>query len=183
MPTPFAKPMLAAAILTAVLDQATKRLVLELLPPYTAEWPVIDGFFRFVHWENTAAAWSLFRDNNQTLAVVSVVALIALFFARRHFVDGSRISSVALGMMFGGIVGNLIDRVLIGHVVDFLYFHVTTRTGREAGFPAFNIADAAICIGVGILFMRSWNNEPESAAAESKEKTSDGLSPSEASQE
>jgi signal peptidase II len=68
--------------------------------------------------------------------------------------------------MFGGIVGNLIDRRTIGHVVDFLYFHVYTRSGDEVGFPAFNIADSAICIGVGILFLLSWRQQPGIAPPE-----------------
>jgi signal peptidase II len=155
--------MLACAALTLALDQATKRAVLLWLPP-AEDVTVIEGFFRFVHWGNTGAAWSLFRDNNTTLAVVSAVALVLLFFARKQFTDGSPAGNAALGLMFGGILGNLVDRIWIGHVVDFIYFHVLTRSGREAGFPAFNIADSAICIGVAILFMRSWNAPPEGDA-------------------
>jgi len=157
--------MLFAAAATLALDQATKRVVIGWLK-LGEEQPVIEGFFRFVHWGNTGAAWSLFRDNNLTLAVVSVVALVLLFLARRHFTDGSRAGDLALGLMFGGILGNLIDRLWIGHVVDFLYFHVWTRGGREVGFPAFNVADSAICIGVAILFMRSWNAPAEPTAPE-----------------
>lgn len=163
MPHTPPRTMLLCAALTLALDQATKRAVIQWLPP-SDDVTVIEGFFRLVHWGNTGAAWSLFRDNNTTLAVVSAVAVALLFLARKHFTDGSRAGDVALGLMFGGILGNLVDRVWIGHVVDFLYFHVLTRSGREAGFPAFNIADSAICIGVAILFMRSWNAPAETSA-------------------
>jgi len=62
---------------------------------------------------------------------------------------------VALGLLFGGTLGNLIDRLLPSrrHVVDFLYFHVHPRAGGEAGFPAFNVADVAICTGVGLMLL------------------------------
>ena len=62
---------------------------------------------------------------------------------------------VALGLLFGGTLGNLLDRLLPSrrHVVDFLHFHVIKRSGAEAGFPAFNVADTAICVGVGLLLL------------------------------
>jgi signal peptidase II len=67
-------------------------------------------------------------------------------------------------LIFGGIVGNLTDRLMPSrnHVIDFLYFYVITRNGEEAGFPAFNVADTAICTGVGLLFLASWANESRS---------------------
>jgi signal peptidase II len=63
---------------------------------------------------------------------------------------------VAVGLVSGGILGNLVDRVFRQHVVDFLYFYLLRRDGAEAGFPAFNVADSAICCGVGLLFILSW---------------------------
>lgn len=159
MNQPSVKRLLLTALVVAALDQLSKRAVLLLLHEME-ERTVVDGFFKFVHWGNTGAAWSLFRGNNYTLAGVSVIAIMVLFFARKHFDNGSPLGQTALGLMFGGIVGNLIDRLAIGHVVDFLYFHVYTRSGEEVGFPAFNIADSAICIGVGILFLLSWRQQP-----------------------
>jgi signal peptidase II len=154
--------LIYVALAVVGLDQATKQLVLRLLG-YTDEVVIVEGFFKFVHWGNTGAAWSLFHGNNQALAVVSAVALVLLFLARRHFSGDTRLGQVALGLMFGGIIGNLIDRLTIGHVVDFLYFHVQTRAGREAGFPAFNVADTAICVGVGLVFLLSWSRPAEPA--------------------
>ena len=65
-----------------------------------------------------------------------------------------------------GILGNLIDRLIHGHVVDFLYFHVIRRDGVEVGFPALNVADTAICTGVGIIFLLSWMARPEGESDE-----------------
>jgi len=139
------------------LDQLTKFVVLKYLGFYE-ERIILKGFFRFVHWHNTGAAWSMFSGNNGVLAVVAIIAVIALFLARRHF-DAHRVGGqISLGLIFGGIIGNLIDRLRVGHVVDFLYFYIIRRDGTEAGFPAFNVADSAICVGVGLLFILSWRN-------------------------
>ena len=67
---------------------------------------------------------------------------------------------IALGLIFGGITGNLLDRLIRRHVVDFLYFHLFRRDGMELGFPAFNVADTAICTGVGIVLLLSWIARP-----------------------
>jgi signal peptidase II len=146
------------------LDQLTKLLVLEFLG-YTQEKVVIEGFFKLVHWANTGAAWSLFRGNNKVLALVALAALVVLFFSRHHFDSRTLLGQIAFGLIFGGIVGNLIDRVVRGHVIDFLYFFLQQRTG-EVGFPAFNVADSAICTGVGLIFLITWRSERQAAPAE-----------------
>jgi signal peptidase II len=97
--------------------------------------------------------------NNKMLAVVALVALFLLYHNRRHFDAHTTIGQIALGLIFGGIVGNLTDRLHSGYVTDFLYFYLQQRGGNEIGFPAFNVADSAICIGVGTIFMLSLRNE------------------------
>lgn len=159
------KRMGAIALVLLILDQATKWSVVNRLALGT-EWALLPGFFRLVHWGNTGAAWSLFHGNNHALALISVGAMGVLFLARRHFEAGRVPGQVALGLVFGGILGNLIDRLIHGHVVDFLYFHVIRRDGVEVGFPAFNVADTAICTGVGIIFLLSWMARPEGESDE-----------------
>jgi signal peptidase II len=161
------------ALLVIALDQLTKQLVLRLLG-YAQEQVVIPGFFKFVHWGNTGAAWSLFRGNNGLLAGVALFALLVLFLSRHHFDSRTLLSQVAFGLIFGGIMGNLIDRVRVGHVIDFLYFYVKGRNGAEVGFPAFNVADSAICTGVGLVFLITWLSDrrtkpEESSASKSKD--------------
>jgi signal peptidase II len=151
------------ALAVLAFDQITKLLVLRYLG-YAQEKVVIDGFFNLVHWGNPGAAWSLFNryaSSNMYLAAFAVLALLVLFATRHHFDVHTRAGQVALGLIFGGIAGNLLDRFLRGHVIDFLYFHILRRGGGEIGFPAFNVADSAICIGVGLLFLLSWRRDPD----------------------
>jgi signal peptidase II len=148
------------ALLVLLCDQLTKLAVMNFLG-FRQEVVVIDGFFRLVHWGNTGAAWSFFKDHNGVLAVVSALALVVLYFSRAYFGAGTVLGQVALGLLYGGILGNLTDRLLPSrrHVIDFLYFYMNQRGGGEIGFPAFNLADSAICVGVGLLFFQSWLKE------------------------
>jgi signal peptidase II len=154
----------AGAVLT--LDQLTKLAVLKYLG-YAQEKVIIDGFFKFVHWGNTGAAWSLFNQfagSNELLAVFAVAALLVLFMTRHHFDSHTLLGQLSLGLIFGGIAGNLVDRFLHQHVVDFIYFYLNRRGGGELGFPAFNVADSAICTGVALLFLLSWQKEQPAAS-------------------
>lgn len=148
------------ALVVFLLDQSTKWLVLKWLPAFQ-EKIIIPGFFKFVHWGNTGAAWSLFSGNNFTLAIVALFAFVALFLTRHHFDSHTLAGQIAFGLIFGGIAGNLTDRLLPSRqaVVDFIYFYLQRRDGGEIGFPAFNVADTAICTGVGLIFLITWKNE------------------------
>ena len=148
------------ALAVLALDQFTKFLVLRLLGS-GQERVVVDGFFKFVHWGNTGAAWSLFRGNNELLAIVALVALLVLFLSRHHFDTRTALGQIAFGLIFGGIAGNLTDRLLPTRhgVIDFIRFYLHQRGGEEIGFPAFNVADSAICTGVGLVFLLTWKSE------------------------
>ena len=159
----FSKPnrrIAALALFIFVLDQVTKWFVLRALR-LGDERIVIPGFFHLVHRDNTGAAWSLFTGNNAILATVALVALVVLYFSRHHFNAHTLTGQFAFGFIFGGIIGNLTDRVLPTRhaVVDFLYFFMARRGGDELGFPAFNVADSAICTGVALIFLISWKSE------------------------
>jgi signal peptidase II len=157
----------ALALVIFGLDQLTKWLVLQSLEPGD-EKVVIPGFFKFVHWGNTGAAWSLFSGNNGMLVLVALLAGVALFLTRHHFDSHRLIGQIAFGLIFGGIAGNLFDRLVRHEVVDFLRFYVLQRPfDTEIGFPAFNVADSAICTGVGLIFLITWKNEqmPQNATS------------------
>lgn len=141
-------------------DQLTKWIVLKALA-LGEERVVVDGFFKFVHWGNTGAAWSLFRGNNAFLAIVALVALLVLFLTRHHFESRTLPGQLAFGFIFGGIAGNLTDRLLPSRqqVIDFLYFYLERRGGTVVDFPAFNVADSAICVGVGLVFWMTWKSD------------------------
>lgn len=154
--------IILVAGLVYLADQLTKLLVVRTLP-FGEQYVVVEGFFRFVHWGNTGAAWSMFYGNNALLALISVLSLVVLWISRQHFDAGRLLGQVGLGLVFGGILGNLTDRLVWKHVVDFLRFDIYRRGYGEIGFPAFNVADTAICTGVGLLLLAAWQNEAKAA--------------------
>jgi signal peptidase II len=157
------------ALVIFVLDRLSKLAVMKFVEYGTEGKEIVPGFFKLVYWTNTGAAWSFFRGNNAILAGVAVLALVILVFVRHHFDIHTAGGQISLGLIFGGILGNLTDRMLHHHVIDFLYFYVNRRDGVEVGFPAFNVADSAICTGVGLLFLLSLRQETTpSPAAETK---------------
>jgi len=138
------------AVAIAVLDQFTKWLVVRCISPEETR-VVIAGFFSLVNWRNTGAAWGIFQHYNLLLTVVSLLTVLVLWLFRRSFSLEHPGSRLTLGLIAGGIVGNLIDRIRFGSVTDFLDFSI----GRHH-WPAFNVADSSICIGVGLYIILSW---------------------------
>ena len=149
--------LIAATI--AALDQFTKCLIVRFIRPEETR-VVIAGFFDLVNWRNTGAAWGLLRDYNLVLTVVSALTVLALYLFRHSFQLRRWSSRVAVGLITGGIIGNLIDRVRVGHVIDFLFFYI----GRYH-WPAFNVADSAICVGVSLYIILSWRGDQAATKA------------------
>lgn len=152
---------LAAAVL--VLDQVSKFWIAAVLPFNTYGPPghveIVPGFFHLVHVGNTGAAWSLLSGRSLLLATLAPVALLAIFLARRHLGLALRPVQIAFGLLCGGILGNFVDRIRVGHVVDFLDFHFGSYI-----YPTFNIADSGIVCGVilyVLLSFRSPQPQPE----------------------
>jgi signal peptidase II len=136
--------LLAAAVF--ILDQLTKYWIGARLPfgsygPLGR--PVIPGFFYLVHVGNTGAAWSMFAGRSLMLAVLAGGTLLAIHLFRRQLGLRQPAAQAAFGLLCGGIVGNLVDRIVHGHVIDFIDLHFGAYT-----YPTFNVADSAICIGV-----------------------------------
>jgi signal peptidase II len=139
--------LLALGILA--VDQVTKFWIQQALPPGSygpGGWiPVVPGFLYWVHVHNTGAAWGLFRDGALFLAGLAAVVL-ALLYRFRHALELRHpYNQWVFGLIVGGILGNFVDRVLYGHVVDFIDVHLPVIDYR---WPAFNVADSGICIGV-----------------------------------
>lgn len=137
-------PYLLLALFMVVLDQVTKYLIIDHFE-YAERMPVIPGFFDLTLLYNPGAAFSFLADHGGwqrwffTLIAVLVSGLLVTMLVRHR---GSTMFNTAIGLVLGGAVGNLIDRLLLGHVTDFLLFH----HGSWA-FPAFNVADCAITVG------------------------------------
>jgi len=136
--------VLCLSFAVAILDQATKYLVRSHLR-VGERIPVIPSVFDLSYVRNTGAAWGLMAGLNDWLVVLSVVMLVVIIVFRRTFIVDAVLQRVAMGLMIGGIAGNLIDRLRLSYVVDFLDFYWGTHH-----FPAFNVADASICTGVGL---------------------------------
>ena len=134
-------------LVTLALDQASKRLILHNFALGQSR-PLIAGFFNLSYVQNRGAAWGIFQGSQVPLALVALLAaVIFCIFWKQIF--GPRPSNLPiLGLLLGGIFGNLIDRLWRGYVIDFLHFYF-----RAWSFPCFNIADAAICIAVAIFLL------------------------------
>ena len=154
-----------------VCDQITKTMVLGRFS-LGESVPVISDFFNLTYVRNTGAAFGLLAHANPTFRVpffiiVPLIALVSIGYVFKKIADKDFKLSLALSLVIGGAVGNLIDRLYLGYVVDFLDFHWKWTYH----FPAFNIADTAICIGVGILMLDLLLNDTgESSNSKSRAK-------------
>lgn len=148
-------PLLGLALGVFALDQVTKLWIAATLPFNTYGPPghieIVPGFFNLVHVGNTGAAWSLFAGRSTMLALLALVTLAAIFLCRRHLALEQRPVQVCFGLLCGGIAGNLLDRVVHGHVVDFLDFHFGSYI-----YPTFNVADSGIVCGVSLYILFSF---------------------------
>lgn len=121
--------------------------------------PVIDGFWNYTYVRNYGAAWSLFANKSESFrrpffTIVSSVAIVLVLFILHGLDPKKRWLILALSLIVGGALGNLIDRVRYGYVVDFIDWYIVIG-GTEKHWPTFNIADAWIAIGVGIMLLDS----------------------------
>src|SRR6058998_1133148 len=135
------------------LDQLSKQLVLRLISPYEARI-IVPDFFNLVNVTNTGAAFGSFRGNNTFFIMISIVALVvvATLLARKRQPDPWR--DLSLALLLAGILGNLTDRLLYGHVIDFLLFNLHIRYADP--WPAFNVADSCISIAVVLFIIHSF---------------------------
>lgn len=145
------KFLLSIALPLYALDQATKWWIVKNFDLHGEPRVVIPNFFEIVHWANTGAAFSAFSGKNTFFIGLSIVALIGLvfFYLRGAFED--RLSRWGVALLLGGILGNLTDRLVHGHVVDFLLFNLHVRFADP--WPAFNVADACICTATGLFIL------------------------------
>jgi signal peptidase II len=144
-----------------VLDQLTKRLVLRCINPFDA-LSVIPDFFTLVNVTNNGAAFGTFKGNNTFFVGISILALVVVtvLLLRSHRADLWR--DISLALLLAGILGNLTDRLLYGHVIDFLLFNLHVRFADP--WPAFNVADSCISIAV-LLFIIHFFQGQKSAPA------------------
>jgi len=144
--------LLGVGALVLALDQITKLLVLVSLPE-GAWWSPLPGLwrvFRITHIINSGAAFGIFPDQGNFFIVVAAIVALAIVLYYRYLPDGQWLVRLSLGLQLGGAIGNLIDRLRFGHVVDFI----------DIGFwPIFNVADISIVGGVALLAYCLWRED------------------------
>ncbi len=134
--------------LVLVLDQATKIYIDRNMDIHTS-FTVIDNFFNITYIRNKGAAFGLLANSAFRLPffiAVSLIAVVVIISVFRKLRPDQGFTALSLALIFAGAIGNLIDRVRLGEVIDFIYVH-----WYEHYWPAFNVADSAICIGVALL--------------------------------
>lgn len=158
----------AVAVVVLLADQASKAFFLGYVAQFSPPVVIVAPFFNLVQVWNTGVSFGLFQEDSAlrswTLIAVAVAVLIWLLIWLRR--ARSRLAGVALGMIIGGAIGNIVDRLRFGAVFDFLDFHAF---GWH--WPAFNLADAAIVIGVGLLLLDGFRPETARPAADRPEES------------
>lgn len=139
-------------LLLSLLDQTTKMLVLRSIP-FQESIAVIPGFFNLTHVYNTGAAFGMLHNSNLLFIIISAIAFIALVLMRRHFEGG--LMQWGWILLLAGIIGNVTDRLRLGHVVDFLDFQL-----GNYHWPSFNVADSCICIAAGLFLLSGFQKQP-----------------------
>ncbi len=136
---------LIIGIFGIILDFATKKLAAAHLKGGT-EVILIEKVFKLSYVENFGAAFGIFQDMRYVFIVLTVLIVFFLFWLLKDAKTKSRIFKTGITLMITGAVGNFIDRVFLGYVVDFLDFYLID-------FPVFNVADCFVCVGAGLLII------------------------------
>lgn len=152
--------LFAVAFISLLIDQFSKSWIRTSLP-LGDEIQVIPGFMHLSHIANHGAAWGMLAGRRWLLIGVSLAVVVALAAGARQIAARGRFVATGMGFIFGGAVGNLIDRVFFGWVTDMI--DMDTSISFIRNFPVFNVADSALTVGVCILIIHTLFGERESA--------------------
>ena len=136
---------LAIMVLVVFLDQLTKYLTILFLKPIPT-FPIIEDVIHLTYVENTGAAFGMMKNQRWFFMIVSTVAIIALLIYLFKKKTQSKLENLSIAFIVGGGIGNMIDRVFLGYVVDMIDF-------RLINFAVFNVADSFVCVGAGLLML------------------------------
>jgi signal peptidase II len=169
------KRLFIIALIVFVMDQVTKLWIFKNLPLDSYFYPdsveVIKDFFYIVHIGNEGAAWGMFAGYGWLLATLALIALAAIYRFRHSLELHRTAMQYAFGLLVGGVLGNMVDRLLHGHVIDFLDFHFPFSIPwvmPDGRYPAFNVADSGIVIGVFAYITLSFFQAEEPRQADKK---------------
>ena len=147
------KRLFIITIITFLIDRISKILVLNKLTLYK-ESVIIKNFLNIRYVKNDGAAWSILSGNRIVLIIVSLIVLVLMIMSIKKAKEIKRLDAISYGILFGGIFGNLFDRIVYGYVIDFIDVYIFNYD-----FPVFNIADSFIVIGVIILLIMSFRGD------------------------
>ncbi len=149
--------LFAVAGTVILLDQITKSIVRAYIPFRSSwmPWEWLAPYLRFVHWQNTGAAFGFFQGGGLIFGILAIFVAIFIIYYFPQVPEHEKMMRLALALQLGGAIGNLIDRILFGPVTDFI---------SVGSFPVFNIADSSITIGVGVLILGLWVSEQKAKA-------------------
>ncbi len=165
-------PFLLITLPLYAADQITKWLVVRHIPQFSPI-EVVPGFFNLVHTYNTGMAFGLMKNNNVFFVGLSiVVATGLLIFAWRGAFRGA-LPQLGVWLLLAGIFGNLTDRLVHGHVIDFLEFYVVAGS-RVFAWPAFNLADSCICVAAGLFVLSAFLARDEETVTGQDSKDASG---------
>jgi signal peptidase II len=138
------------AFVIIAVDQWTKWLVVKYMR-LGESIPIIPNVLYITSHRNRGAAWGILQGQFWLFYLITVIVVIGLVIYIQRLPRGERLFGIALGLMLGGAIGNFIDRVFRKEVVDFIHTYIGTYS-----FPVFNIADSALCIGVALVFIKTF---------------------------
>lgn len=162
--------LLPLAVVFVLLDQLIKLWVMYNIPAdyywshdgSAAGHEIIPGFLYLVHIYNPGAAWGILPGMSVWLALLGIAAVVTILLSRRHLELHRTYNQIAFGLLIGGIVGNVIDRLSTGSVVDFL----DVRLWGDFRWPAFNLADSCITVGVILYLLGSFRRDSQPPATD-----------------
>ena len=160
---------LAVTVLAVVLDQITKRLAVALLRPVSTV-PLLQDILHLTYVENTGASFGMLKDRRWVFMITSAVLIAVIIVYLFRCREIPPMLGVSLGMILGGGIGNMIDRVALGYVVDFIDF-------RAIHFAVFNGADSFITVGAAMLFIHVMRSESDGRKNAAGKNTGEGAGP------
>lgn len=157
------KKIILISTITLLLDQLTKGIIDSMIK-LDSSIRLIDKYFYLTNVHNYGAAWGIFKNKTILLIIAAVIALAIIYNFLNNFKDNKR-NTIAFGLLLGGILGNLVDRLFIGYVRDFLDFNIFNYN-----FPVFNLSDTSIVIGTFLLIIAIIKGEDSKSGVSSKKR-------------
>jgi signal peptidase II len=150
------------SVVVLFLDQATKIFIDRTMDLHSSI-SVVENFFNITYIRNKGAAFGFLAESSFRLPffiLISIIAVVVIIGIFRKLRPDQKLTAVSLSLIFAGALGNLIDRIRLGEVIDFIYVH-----WYEHYWPAFNVADSAICVGVALLALDMLRDEQRKKSA------------------